>query len=138
MNLNLKVYHQLLKSVPAPPETGGIIGAKDTVGIIIYEDKPLNLNNYSYIPNTMVLNKVLAEWMEKGMYLYGFYHTHIQGGVNLSKQDKSYILKIMQSLRAVNSLYFPIVIPNDTIIAYKAKWNNGCLSINRENIYLIN
>lgn len=137
MNLHKSIYFKLLNLMPSPPEIGGIIGAKNNIGIICYEDKPITLNDYSYSPNVANLNRVLSEWSESEIYLYGFYHTHIHGGFELSKQDVTYIQKILQALSSsLDSLYFPVVIPNDTIIAYKAELNNGCLSIKKDKINL--
>lgn len=138
MYLHKNVYLQLLNLRPAPPEVGGIIGAKNNIGFVLCEDNPLTLNNYSYSPNVEYLNRVLNEWSELGINLYGFYHTHMFGGYELSKQDKAYIEKVLQqSSSIIDSLYFPIVIPNEIVIAYKANLVNGCINIEKEKIELM-
>ncbi len=82
---------------------------------------------------------MISKWADNGVTLMGIYHTHVKNGITLSRQDKKYIESIMRSISNNHvSLYFPIIIPMDTIIAYKAKLVDSKIKITREKVLLKN
>ena len=138
MKLLKEVYTRLVSLPPAPPETGGIIGSENGIGMTICEDTCSEKNGFSYSPDVQFLNKTIEQWCENDVSLYAVYHTHIEGGYELSKQDKAYAEKIIRSMPdSIKQLYFPIVIPSDRVVAYKALKRGNQISIIKDKLVII-
>lgn len=117
----------MLNSPLCPPETGGILGG--TNGVINHIVPDRGFGDYDqYIPDTELLNRIIIQWAERNISLMGIYHTHFVGCTELSNGDMRYISRIMDSAGEGSILYFPIVIPNKSVIAYRAE-KKGSLSI---------
>ena len=132
------VYYDIMMSAPiVPPESGGIMGAKDDVVIEYFTDSGRRNDGYSYFPDIEKLNRQVDRWSDLGISLSGFYHTHTPMGTGLSAADVQYICQIMNSVQhVITSMYFPIVIPKQTMIVYKAQLI-GELVITEEKIVLV-
>lgn len=120
------VYEKILYSVPETPiETGGILGIRSDVVIECVFD--LNGNEYGkYVPNTSMINNIIALWQKNGIEFGGIFHSHYPSGTDLSQQDIKYIKEIMFSVKdSYSFLYFPIIIPHKELIPYKATIRDG-------------
>ncbi len=138
MKLLGEIYNKLINLPEVPPESGGIIGSKDGVGVALCEDVFSGKSHFSYSPNVRFLNNVIEKWAKEEISLYAIYHTHVEKGYGLSEQDKDYIDKILRTISDMKkSLYFPIVIPNDKIVVYKAIYYNGALNIEQNKLIII-
>ncbi len=139
MNILKKTYREILNCVKVPPETGGILGKKH--GIIRYFEFDKGLGNSEtaiYIPDTQKLNNKIYEWENEGIEFCGIVHSHMQNQITLSSADKEYIDLILQSLSDfTNQLYFPIVIPGEQIISYKAIRKKDVVYIRKDKIKII-
>ena len=136
MKITKQIYQSLLEMPNAPPETGGIIGGRDrTISAFIFDNGIASENYDSYIPNIQYLNKCLHNWKESGIELYGIVHTHRPDATELSCGDKNYIEKIMAAFKVVQKeMLFPIIIPNMTIIWYKAVNTNFDIDILKQKV----
>lgn len=78
------------------------------------------------------IDKVIAQWQRNGIEFYGIYHTHPICDDRLSPQDISYITAVMDALsQDVEYLYFPVILPNKKMTAYKVV-NKGQIIIVKE------
>ncbi len=118
------VYKTLLLETPQlPPESGGIIGGQE--GIITQAcfdrgSNPLNMPSV-YVPNINFLNQIIKRWAKEDITFCGIFHSHFSRDRELSLGDKEYIAKIMYAMPPhIGFLYFPIVLPRDTVIGYQA------------------
>lgn len=138
MKIEARVYSDILKKcISPPPEMGGILGEMDGVVTHYALDRGLPGNHYDeYIPDVNYLNEIIAEWSDCNIEFCGLFHTHFKDGDRLSNADKKYIYQIMQSTKC-EFLYFPLIIPDRTMIAYKAKKRRDQLILTREDIELI-
>ena len=120
-------------------EIGGILGGKTGVITHFVLDRGLKTNRTDfYIPNTVYLNEVLAQWQDSNIEFYGILHTHPHGGEALSFADKAYIDKILRTCsKEGQPLYFPIILPKQELLAYSAKVANGTVAIQQESIFVI-
>lgn len=135
MQLTNDIYMSILNSPDCPPETGGILGGKH--GVVTHIAIDMGLGDYDrYTPDTSHLNSIIAKWAEQGISLLGIYHTHFDGGIQLSNGDIRYISEIMDRTDNGIALYFPIVLPGKSIIAYRAE-KNGELSIISDKVEII-
>lgn len=138
MKLLKEIYNHLINLPPVPPERGGIIGCKNGVGVTICEDICSKENAFSYVPNVQYLNKEIEQWYDNNISLYAIYHTHVNNGYKLSKQDEAYIKKIVCTIpNKTDDLYFPIVIPNDKIVVYKTSKSKKQIYIIQDELILI-
>ena len=119
-------------------EQGGLLGGK--VGLIstVYVDKGLDIGKRcSYAPDTDTCNRVISDWLEKGLDFYGIFHTHMDG-TELSDSDVLYIARIMRALADyTDSLYFPVVIPKREVKVYKTLYQDGKMKIMNDKIIII-
>lgn len=148
MRILKSIYDEILTNTPVlPPETGGIIGGRDGIVTSVYFDKG-ELSNSApsvYSPNIMLINKVIYNWSESGISFYGIFHSHYSRDRKLSSGDKKYIMEIMRAMPVtVGQLYFPIVLPKQTILGYQASRTDSTVHIacdmieilqNREALY---
>lgn len=118
------VYESLLNKTPLlPPETGGIIGGQRGIITEVYFDKQNDLLTAPsiYIPNINVINQIIADWDKKNVDFCGIFHTHYSHDQEISLGDRRYIKKIMCAMPLqIRYLYFPIILPQKTIIGYRA------------------
>ena len=135
MKIKKYVYDKLMSNIhQAPPEMGGILGGKNNCINSFVVDKGLPSNNYDeYIPNTEFLNVILSKWRANGIEFYGMFHTHFESGYTLSINDKKYICSILKHTR-LKDLYFPIIVPQQIMIVYKANIENRQLILETEGI----
>ncbi len=124
MKILKTIYDLLLHETPLlPPETGGIIGGSDGIITEAYFDKGNSLLTTPsiYVPNIKVLNQVITNWDKEDIEFCGIFHSHYSRDRALSPGDKKYIKKIMRVMPPqVCYLYFPIILPQKTIIGYRA------------------
>ena len=122
MRIKSFIHDCILNAPFVPPETGGIIGG--TKGIIteFFFDEGHSVNDHAaYIPDIGLINSRIQRWQEEGISFYGMYHTHPDHQETLSGDDVLYIKEIMRAMPDnVPFLYFPVVIPKQKIIPYKA------------------
>lgn len=140
MYIEKNIYSGLCTACVAhTPEIGGILGGKTGVITHFVLDRGLKTNRTDfYIPNTVYLNEVLAQWQDGNIEFYGIFHTHPHGSKTLSCADKAYIDKIVRTCsKEGQPLYFPIVLPKQELLAYSAKVANGTVVTQQESIFVI-
>ena len=124
MKIYRHVLDEIIQIVPcAPPETGGILGGRDRIISTFVFDKGISLSYERdiYTPDTRVLNHALQLWSQEGINFYGMFHSHFPGLEDLSRGDKRYISQLMRAMpHHISSLYFPIVIPQEKMVVYRA------------------
>lgn len=124
MKIQKSIFEEIINTVPyVPPESGGIIGGTNQVVTHFVFDRGTNLSNGydTYVPNTLFLNKTIQRWKKDGVDFYGLFHSHFPQGTRLSNGDKQYITQIMNAMpQGINSLYFPIILPRESMIVYRA------------------
>ena len=133
----LKVtYMQIMNSYDSvPPECGGIIGGENGIINTYYHDKLCGITDRAiYEPNAEQLNQVIHDWNESRITFYGMLHSHPEHETMLSDNDISYIKSWLPSLPNGTILYFPIVLPKQTIIPYLVKFNDGQITILKEKL----
>lgn len=135
MKIKKQVFDELMSNIhQAPPEIGGILGGQNNCINFFAVDKGLPSNNYDeYIPNIDFLNNIINEWIMKDISFYGMFHTHFERGYTLSTNDKKYIYRILQYTELKN-LYFPIIVPQQIMVVYKANIENRQLILETEGI----
>ena len=140
MQIKREIYNSLLYDCPqAPPEVGGILGGNENIINIFFLDFSINSNeNNCYIPNTKKLNSILSTWLDDGINFYGIFHTHFPYGYDLSNDDVKYIHQIMSTMPAyIKYLFFPVIIPNDGMVAFKVIKTSKAICIEQDTITLI-
>lgn len=134
-------FNDIVKMVPSlPPESGGIIGGTNQIITHYILDSGTNLSNGydTYAPSILYFNETIQSWQQKGIDFYGIFHSHFPGGTELSNRDKQYIVQIMKAMPCrINHLYFPIVLPGETIIVYRADNIKNRIHIVGEDIELL-
>lgn len=135
MKIKRSVYEELMCEVPAvPPEVGIILGGKGDVVECYHVDPGLPCGDGCYLPDTGDLNLVIEDWVEKGVSLIGFAHTH-SSVPTLSSADKVYINEILGSLKLYfDALRFPVVIPGEHMVSYVATMEGNNLIIAEDNM----
>ena len=128
MRISQRIYDQLLACPTVPPEMGGVLGLRnaDVIDAIAFDHGIPNGNGGTYVPDTAALNRVLATWDEEGIRFAGMFHTHAEQWPELSKEDRSYIITILDAMPpAVDCLYFPLVFPGSRVRGYMARRRGG-------------
>ena len=122
MEILSEIYSTILNAPFVPPETGGIIGGVGGIITSFLFDEGHSVNDHAaYIPDIELINSRIQRWQEEGISFYGMYHTHPDHQETLSGDDVLYIKEIMRAMPDnVPFLYFPVVIPKQKIIPYKA------------------
>ena len=122
MKIVESVFEQLIKCPKAPPEVGGVIGGNlQTVNCFKFVHGENSDNIAFFSPNVNEMNSIISLWQKKGIELYGIFHSHPSCCPKLTDEDKQYAIQIMKAMPVcISSLYFPIVIPNKDLFAYKA------------------
>ena len=117
------IYDKIINNCStALVETGGIIGGKRNIitHFILDGENELNSTQH-YYPNIDNLNSCIKIWQNEGILFYGIVHSHFHEDKELSFGDKQYIQKIMQAMpREIKFLYFPIVLPQNELVSFKA------------------
>jgi hypothetical protein len=122
VKINKDIYEKLLNTPEVPPESGGILGGKDQIISKVMFDQGLITREGQYKPDVMFLNQTIKGWSRCGIEFYGIFHTHAKQWLDLSGEDKKYIVKIMNSMPdSVHEILFPIVFPEYTVSWFKAE-----------------
>lgn len=138
MVISSTVYNKIVHETPKPPpEIGGILFQKNN--IISHCIIDIGLKEYGkYTPNVNFLNHQIDLMFEKGYEFCGIFHTHFPFGEKLSNDDEAYIRKIaLSSENEIDTLYFPIVLPEDKMIVYRSSVCNGKVVISDDNLFII-
>ena len=140
MRICRDIYNNILISVNnIPPESGGILGAKDEIiQFVAYDEGVKNGKMCNYSPNVEKLNLVIQDWQEKGIMFCGIFHTHFFGVETLSEDDTLYIKAIMKQMPIeIEKLFFPIVVlPQRDMIVYVANREQEQLIIRKDTILI--
>ena len=98
MKIEKEVYNAIIKHCPpVPPETGGILGGyKDVISAYEFDRLEENCSHNSYSPNIGYLNGIIQQWSDKGIELYGIFHSHSSSETTLSLPDRGNIQRIME------------------------------------------
>lgn len=138
MVLSLKVYNCMMHLPLVPPETGGILGEKGGVICSLYLDqKNQSKQRAIYSPDVKTLNKVICRWAMDDICFAGMFHSHFPNQCTLSIDDKKYIESIFHSIPiSVESLFFPLVIPEIKILPFKAVRTESGILINEDTIII--
>lgn len=140
MDILENVYRKIMKSFPeVPPENGGILGIRDGIVCQYYHDKSNQiLENAIYVPDIRWMNWCIQEWEDKQISFGGIVHSHMPGQKTLSNSDKKYIKQIINGMPGyIKELYFPIIIPQEEIICYRAYKHNQNLVLEEDEIHII-
>lgn len=140
MHITYEVYKKLLALPEVPPETGGIIAGKNHIVTKIHLDngKKRKETPTMYRPDFSALNQVIASWQREGFEFYGVFHSHSNTDRALSPADRKYIARIMLAMPSpIQTLHFPLVFPNDTILFYRADRCDTEVSITCEEIEIL-
>lgn len=133
------VYDNLLSIPYVPPEIGGVLGLKN--GIItdyFFDIKNITNNSCCYIPDVKGINEKIVQWSKVGIQFCGIFHSHPLYQSELSIDDLIYINQIIKSTSEyVTKLYFPIILPNYSVISYVAYKASGGFYCKKDNLKII-
>lgn len=94
------------------PEMGGILGIDETNTVVKFQfDNTGRSTAHRYIPDVKILNRVIGEWYNSGIFFIDFVHSHAQGREQLSPCDIRYAEKIKTACNMTEILML-IYIPN--------------------------
>ena len=139
MKIYKEIYNALMNNYPSfPPEVGCIIGSQNGIIMTFIFDNGVKVSANTYTPNTEFLNDTISKWQENEIDFAGLIHSHYKD-INLSNSDIESINKIMFNMpQWVDTLYFPIVLPNfKDICCFKAFRQGNTIEITKENIEII-
>ena len=141
MNICENIYQKIIDCCSANSnETGGIIGGKNgVVGEFVFDESLDNGESGCYYPDTILLNRYLSDWQQRGIDFYGIVHSHFQKSYELSSGDKEYINSIMMVMpTGTNHLYFPLVFPNEKkMVSFSATRIGGMTKIICDEINIV-
>lgn len=139
MDILSDVYNHIIHCPSVPPETGGIIGIKDGIVCDFLYDKGLyNSNNAIYTPDVERLNDQIRLWLKQNISFGGIVHSHPITQWELSSDDIKYIHTIFQSMpNTVRFLFFPIVLPNEKLLSFRAVRTRNIIDICKDEINII-
>ncbi|HIT54134.1 MAG TPA: hypothetical protein IAD07_09380 [Candidatus Fimivicinus intestinavium] len=132
MKILSELYDRLLAEVPPPPpETGGILGARSGIVCAAYFDFGRTHSTRAvYEPDTARLNGQIADWEQSGIAFCGMFHSHLPGEDTLSGGDRRYITRILAQMPAqTQALFFPIILPGERLIPFRAAWTSTGVKI---------
>lgn len=92
-----------------PAERGGIIGLTNGRITSFYYDSQAKCTFNEYVPNTIILDKVIDEWDEKGIEFIGFVHSHTPTRKCLSPSDIEYAVKVLEVFDEMEYLIIGVV-----------------------------
>lgn len=141
MRITKEIYENLQNNyfVP-PPESGGILGMKNSVVCEYYHDSSSRIDERAiYVLDVDTLNLKIDEWQKLGIEFAGIIHSHMLGQNTLSSGDIEYIKQIFNNIpECVDELYFPIIIPEDKqVISFVAKRSEKDVIIQQDEIHII-
>lgn len=138
MKIDCNTYLKIMHSFPsAPPECGGIMGGKNKIITEFVLDYANTFTDRAiYVPDVEFINKQIEMWHNSNIDFYGIIHSHISDD-SLSQEDIKYIKKIMiNTPDNMGELFFPIIIPNKSIVFYKAEKTQNNVIISKEKIFI--
>ena len=120
-------------------ETGGIIGGRNNiVSEFEFDNGDTEGSRQHYIPNIIRLNACIEKWQSEGIQFYGIVHNHFQDENELSFGDTKYIEIIMKAMpKYVQSLYFPIVLPQRALVSFQATMVRNKINIISDDVKII-
>lgn len=132
------ILNQLLSLPPVLPEVGGILGSSNNViDNVVFDHGISQPYKGIYIPDVSNMNRQVKLWEMSGIRFEGIFHTHSTRWRNLSNDDRNYIVSIMTAMPPqVSHLYFPLVFPGDTLIAFIAERTKDDIVIRSDNIII--
>lgn len=139
MKIDQCIYEKLIHLPYVPPETGGILGSKNgEIDTMILDMGQLSYHSGIYIPNVSFLNKCIENWYAEKIAFKGIFHTHALNWLELSSDDKRYIMQIMNAMpKSINKLYFPLVFPSKFIKIFYAEKKNNNIFISEEEMEIV-
>ncbi len=109
MKIKQSIYNEIMQSIGTlPPETGGMLGAKDGVICAFFEDKHSSCRT-AYVPDIATLNGQIAAWAANGIDFIGIVHSHPGDAPFLSGADMQYAAQIFAANPQMDCIVFPIV-----------------------------
>ncbi len=138
IRFDLKAYNVLKNISINDYEIGGIIGGrKNIVFNVCFDKTDIQYNMGVYTANVEYLNSVIKMWQNDSIEFYGIFHSHTNGVRDLSKGDIDSICTIMKGLpNDIDKLYFPLIIPNETVLLFSAQRLEHEISITKENVIM--
>lgn len=141
MKIQKSTLEEIINTIPlVPPESGGLLGGTHQVitHFIFDSGTPLSNKYDCYVPDISFLNSVIRRWSEEGINFYGIFHSHFSNGIHLSNGDKRYITHIISAMpQYISSLYFPIILPRECMVVYRADRCRQEIHIVREEIEIL-
>lgn len=137
MKIKNDTFISILSShITTVPEQGGILGEKDGKIVAYYHDKDASIrsSHAEYVPNITNLNSKIREWTKDGIAFIGMIHSHPKDEYTLSDLDMLYIMKVFESHKVGDTLYFPVIIHGGIIIPYAVTKQEVGLSVVQEEI----
>jgi hypothetical protein len=91
--MTLKIPHSIYEKIMAtigshPAETGGVMAMEDDRITDFYFDYSAETGASFYRPNLACVNAVVNKWLQEGLQLCGFIHSHRSPYTELSALDK--------------------------------------------------
>lgn len=103
--------YERMKSALKRPETGGILGADSSGTVVAFHfDATGTTTENQYVPDTVTLNRVIAEWFRNGITFAGFVHTHNKDAPKLSWADTDYAQAVKEACQ-MESVLMLLYIP---------------------------
>lgn len=139
MKISRYIYDQMLHLPCVPPEIGGILGSKnEEIDELVLDIAKPSYSNSIYVPNVSFLNKCIDKWINEGIVFKGMFHTHALNWLELSSDDKKYIIQIMNAMPdSITKLFFPLVFPQNFIKVFCAEKRNNQIIISEEEIKIV-
>jgi len=139
MKISRYVYDQMFQLPCVPPEIGGILGSKnEEIDELVFDITEPSYFNGIYVPNVSFLNKCIDKWLDEGITFRGMFHTHALNWLELSSDDKKYIIQIMNAMPdSITKLYFPVVFPLNFIRDFYAEKRDDQIIILEEELKIV-
>ena len=140
MRIKTETHNKILHACSAATfETGGILGGRNNViSEFLFDEGLASGTAGCYHPDTNILNQCLMEWQHQKIDFYGIVHSHFTDIAALSQGDKEYIRMILLAMPPeIKSLYFPLVLPEQRMIAFKAKRSGKTINITSDGITIL-
>lgn len=104
-------------------ERGGILGWKNGGIRYFFPDTQAKAFCDTYTPSMDLLNMKRREWARAGIEFCGIIHSHIAADARLSRGDKNYILRILQTMGG-NRMFFPVaaVTEDGVVVNFYSAW----------------
>ncbi len=139
------VYESIRKTVGAlPAESGGMLCGNRKTGAItfFFFDEQAECSSVTYVPDTVVLNRMLPKLNAMGLDLMGFAHSHPTNFSTPSGGDAEYCRKIFAANPALSYFVIPIVEPADRngdfcMRVFIATKNGGQIEIERAHLQVV-